>query len=619
MRRSQPFAQAASDTRAAGRGHPSPTDDGPKRAWPSAATAFLIIAAGLVPMMIGTEPYSVQLSLGLADQDGSREALDEYRRELVLHVSDVLAQPSDPADLLPWRVDVLPEERSLLLSVSSPDPTRGVSTGQRLVRSYLDRLDRLVRERVTTVTHGQAALMEVADSLQQQIGRSATQTPRATAAAGTCALPTTRQQLTERVDAWRVAVTYLQSELRQAEAQKQALDSAPPPQKSPVSAERRTAAQAADVALTQDLAELSVKLTELRASMLSVWQSAAPLIEELTLAAARLIQAGQEHGAAPAGIDRIIEQSEECHRWVEAFAGAWNREFAALRQDAVDPIGPSVVEVLDRCTRLRNDLLFNVSTALTALRGDLRSLEQGAATGGFSAAEQARQHRLTSALLSEFHALEKAYQHFELATGALQPENNPRLDAAQRAARGLRRRTQTRIQQIDDQLALVALHAAQQSRAAAARQLDENIGELRSELSRRLDEGLVLQANLVADRTAGEDLARTSAAAEVRRASTAETARVLDTVEAHLKELTESQAGRLDPAAVKLLGVTVQRQPINLTARITRGWLAASGMLVLLLLVPRLWRALSTRRAVSGAACSELPGGMLSGAAGKHA
>jgi hypothetical protein len=560
-------------------------------------------------MLIGTEPYSVVAMLGLSDQEGLAEARDEYRRELVLHVSETLTRSGEDTDVLKWSVVDQRPEHGLGLSLVSSDPQRGVAAAQRLMRSYLDRLDRIARARASNLSAGHVALLDSAARLQAQIANATSAAPLAPdhqnagrksggdsgPAPGS---PEARQELMRRMDAWRVAVTYLQDELHSAEARQHELVSSPAPQRASVPAEQRAAALAADVSLTQDLAELTVKLTELRASLLTVWQSAAARIDELTTAATHFSQAGRVDGAAQViSVDRIVDHAEECRRLIEAFAGAWNREFAAMRQEAVDPVGPSVVEGLERCMRLRNDLLFNVSSVLTAVRNELHGLEQGGQSGGFTGAEQARQHRITSALLSGFHALEKAHERFEFATAGVQPENNPRVDAALRAAQGLRRRTQARIQQIDEQLAGQALNAARQARVDAGRRLEQHIGQLREELSRRIDEGLTLQADWLAERAAADEWVRSTASAEERRLRVAETQKVLGTIESHVKEVAAAEAGGLDPAAVKPLGCTVQRLPIDLAGRIARGWLVASAMLVMVVFVPRLVRGLLRRQA----------------------
>jgi hypothetical protein len=400
---------------------------------------------------------------------------------------------------------------------------------------------------------------------------------------------------------WREAhqaFTGLRRDLGQASTAVQELRTAPAPTHGVVSSEEREAAYADDPALVQDLRELEVNLSILRKEVLDVWDGAARHLAEFRKALTPPTEGldgespADAHHRTPIPTAAAADAVERTIARVAATRGKLRVSLEAFAESAADvvdrlhaaPTDGRSAQILEGCQQVRTlvgDFLYGVSGTLSELRAAVESLDEEIIEG-------ARHHVLSSELRREFQAVEVAHHRFQFAAGAIEPADNFRLDAALRATRGLRRRTQERISEIEGRLQTMGRERARTRRLEQLHRAEAHLSETRAQADESIERILNLQEQLSVANVLTEDFLRTVLEAE-HAAKLADLAQAdLARRQSHLDRLREQRLAALDGMNARYEGCTVGRVPMELAGRLRQGGIAAALTLLTVGLVQ--WR-----------------------------
>ena len=242
--------------------------------------------------------------------------------------------------------------------------------------------------------------------------------------------------------------------------------------------------------------------------------------------------------------------------------------------------------VVEQLVHPLNDFLFDTARSLSTMRSRVQEV-------GDDPSDSARHHVYQSNLTRAFHTVQAAHHRFEFAAGALETPDNFRLDAAMKSARGLRRRSQDRIQEIEARLEAKAAERARQRHALELAEAEQFIDQVRSATDRTVDELIALQEELNLDTEASEAFLRAVLRAEVAtsRLEIARTDR--NQIEDRLRSLAAERVARAKTADVELVSCDVAGRPVNLDDRLRTGGVAG----ILTLITALLGQYWITRRA----------------------
>jgi len=287
----------------------------------------------------------------------------------------------------------------------------------------------------------------------------------------------------------------VQRQLDDTLAAADALRHAPEPSHGIVPSRARQETIDGDLDLQQDLRELNVRLAELKLRLLGVWQDSSATLEELLLTARTLAEsagrlrdpASLGESCAPladaAGIAQAYEEG------LTSFATQWVKEFSAVRLMEPDPFSAELLDVHTRLRKLLDEFTFQSGKEMKQLEELIRKIDMGAI-------DEARFHVLQSELTRRFHVLHQAHHQFESLGRAIEPSHNFRLDAVTQSAHGLRRRTQQRLEAIDEKLGAEALRRARDERANQLTEADERAGRLRHQSDEIVGEMIAVQIRI---------------------------------------------------------------------------------------------------------------------------
>ena len=347
-----------------------------------------------------------------------------------------------------------------------------------------------------------------------------------------------------------------------------------------------------NVEFQQDRAELRVQLAAVRAELLEVWQDASPRLDDLIAAAGTLEQLGQNpHASTATGdhratLERATEAAADYRRRLGDLVRSWTKEFVTLQQDQPDPAAARVLDTHQRVTDLLGDFLFEASTTLTAVRDQVHSLNE-------LSNDQARHHVLVADLTRAFHTLQAAHHQFEFAACQVRTGGNFRLAAAVKSARGLLRRTQYRLQELDRRLAERARQQARQARDDRIAELEQHCTELRALQQTGVEAIFEVQDRIDRVTSQAEDHVSATATAQAAARRADEIRTEIDQTRDSLTDLQARRKVPVRPEAVHLISRHVDSSPSNLNRRMAYGWAAAVTAFLALMLIQRL---ASTRR-----------------------
>jgi hypothetical protein len=259
------------------------------------------------------------------------------------------------------------------------------------------------------------------------------------------------------------------------------------------------------------------------------------------------------------------------------FAAVWDKEFAAIREIAIDPLASELIDAFPRVRTLLNDHLFAASNTLTELRGLVQSL-------GGDTSDEARHHVLQSEITRAFQTLQAASHRFEFAAGQLDPRDNFRLETALESARGLRRRSQHRIRAIDERLQQEALTLARKQRDERIADLERRVENQRADLQKNIAQIVRLQDQLNVSSELTEGFLKQSLRAESATREASVTQTDLDQTKAQLETLNKRRLVAAGDDRLELIFCDPLPAAANLWRR-----LQAAGLAALMTLTAIMW------------------------------
>jgi hypothetical protein len=550
-----------------------------RRPGPGGGIALSVILAAVVgAALVLTGDFTYRgTALFRVTGDATEERMDVYRRSLIAHAM----QPADRASAGQpaagaWHVQRI-GDRDLLLAVVTGSTEQAASV-RGVADGFLQLLEAEAEAARRTPGEAERLMAEYAERLQARWQKAQSELESAIANLPANDPRVGRSSLLERWRGMRDAFADAREELAEAKRSVDELQTSAPPTEGVVDAALREEALLADAPLQQDLKELEVSLTDLKLAALTAWQeSARHLQEALRLSEDFAIESTGDGSTDDARL-RAGRFSAELRRYREdltAFSTKWNAAFTALQQEAVDPRSESILDLHQQARTLLGDFLFQASERLSSLRSHTQIMGEGLDVA-------ARHHVLHSEIVRRFTTLQDAHHRFAFAAGMVEPNDNFRLDAALRSSRGLRRRAQDVMADIDLRL---AAEAREQALADRLRRIDEAQARLRHtrDLADRTVEDIVaLQEELNISTEMTESFLRSM----VRKDAADNLAQLAlqdhSTTEELVLALRARRLASIDAAGVQLVRVETPSRPENLGAHLRTGLIGFFGTLLVL-------------------------------------
>lgn len=548
--------------------------DGERRTRRPSIILALLAAAVAGVALLAVQPFRYPCA-ALIRMDGGADAeqLAEHRRLLLDYASQHVATESPAgARSASWSVDAPgPDQLRLCLTTTGRDS--GLERVRVLAEGFINDMQTRSQKLRTTATPQEKVLHERSTQLQAQLAQVESLFDTASAKVPTTDPRSKRASLLEDWHGKRDDFVRTRRDFIEAARNLDQLASLPPPEHGIVPTGERQEALERDEALQQDLRELEVQLVSARRELLNVRDSSAAPLTRLKTAAQTLATAAAtdtawlRDSAQRVEVERFSRTALEYVEAQQAFAAAWEREFADLAQDEVDPYDPRLIEIQLRLRKLLADFLFVSGKHLADLRRVTQALGEGPG-------DQARYHVLHSDLLRSYQTVQAAHHRFEFAASAVESAGNFRLDASLRGARGLHRRSKTRIRHIDNNLHTRAVERARQERTAQLAEAQQVVRQTRDATEQSIDSILGLQEQLNLKTELTEDFLQALVDAQLALARMELTREDLETTEQVLTRL-QAQRDQAGQARFELLNCKVIGPPVNLGRRLGLGTGAA--------------------------------------------
>jgi len=508
------------------------------------------------------------------------ERVAGFRGELLEYAWKRIAATNENPSALEQPVVHSDENGRLSLSVMTRDRTVGLAELRTIAAGFVE--GALQREETVrnTPTGAETVLMEIRNDLQKRMQEAEEQVDAAIAAMPKTDPSDHREALLERWQALRSNLSAVREELVGTAVQVEQLQTNPEATSAVISADERRRRVEGDDALQQDLKELTVNLTELKLHLLNVWQQSAGPLERLMADAddlQGLVPRSDEPSAAKSSLSQesgiparpsMADALEAYQDGLHAFTQRWDRAFTALKLMDVDPLNGEILDTFQRIRRDLNDFLFDAGKRLSSLRELVR-------TAGDDPGDTARRHVFYSNLTRAFQAAEASHHRFEFAAGTIETPENFRLDAALTSARGLRRRSQDRLNGIEETLQADATEREKKRRLDALGQAESAVQRVRSATDRAVDELIALQEELNLSAGLTEGFLRATLQAEVAATRLEMLRADLRWSGDRLQALADRRAADADAVRVELAWCGVEDRPFNLTERLRTGGLGA--------------------------------------------
>ena len=404
------------------------------------------------------------------------------------------SRPNGELGATPWQVDT-PDAAQLRLTIVAPDKTRGVERVRSLAQQFLAIIDTLAQQARSTPTEGERVLATYGSELGQRLDEAQVQLDAALAKLPQDDPLKQRASIRAKWEDLRSAFVEVRERAAASAADYHRLAEAGAPTRGVVSSEMRRAALQKDLTLQQDLKELAVAITEVKAHTLTVWRQAQSPTEKLSQTvrafdeALQSVHAGSATPATAATLGPIRASLLDYAEKLEAFRTAWSSSFADLRELEVDPYTANVLDRYQRIRRALSDFLFASARTLSQMRAAVGALNE-------SPSDQARDHVLRSTLVRAFQKVQNAHHQFEFVASEVQSPDHFRLDAALKSARGLRRRTRARIAKIEKHLQTEALERSRKQRINETQAAKELVERVRLAADETMDSLIDLQDQL---------------------------------------------------------------------------------------------------------------------------
>lgn len=554
-----------------------------------AAVAGLLV--GAVITLMGPFEYSCTTTMRITGR-ASKDHVAVCRKELLDYA---LVQGADTtgarAAFGGWLIDS-PEPSLLRLTLRTSDRRAGVALVRRIAQGFRERMRGLAADARETPTRAEELLAGRATELRERQAQAQAQIDAVMATIPDTDPAAHHDALAERWEQLRSDFSTSREELSRTSADVNRLRAEPEPTHGLVSAEQREQALQSDAALQQDLSELAVNLTEVKLHLSNVWQRSAGPLERIALRVHDLIETASSgsgrtnFGQGATRLQTLIGSTEAYRDMVETFRRVWTREFNAVRRLNIDPYNGETLDRYERVRRTLNDFLFAAARRLASIRSQVHAIADDPQDG-------ARHHVFQSSLMRAFHAMQTAHHRFEFAAGTIETPDNFRLDAALKAARGLRRRSRDCIRQIEEQLQAEAALRARQRQSRKLAGAEKHVRHLRAVTDRALGELIAMQDDLNVSAKQAETFLRAVLRIETVAARLELARNDLVQTEVQLDELVAERNVAANGTDVEIVSSGVVGGPGNLIERLGLG--ALGGALTLLSVLLGQWWI--TRRA----------------------
>ncbi len=554
----------------------------PHRRVSLAQAAIAASAVGIALTLAGRFEYRCVATMRIAGTPSSDQCA-VYRKELLDYTWDQLGgATSGDAASKRWFVDS-PAEDLLRVILITPDGDAGLERLRETATGFCDKMRATAAAARSTPSQAEDTLAGYGARLQARLNEAQDQVDAAISA-----LPETdpSEHRTALLSHWRALRSDFDTareQLAEASANIARLQSEPEPKYGLVSSEKHREALQADDVLQQDLRELAVNLSELKLHLLNVRQRSAGPLEQLALAADELIETASSnpHRAIPQKDPRsdlaLVVTVQAYRDMVKTFAKTWTYEFTALQRLEVNPYSGEVLDVYQRVRRQLSDFLFDAAKRLASMRSQVRALSA-------DPRDSARHHVFQSNLVRAFQTMQALHHRFEFAAGTIETPDNFRLDAALKAARGLRRRSQHQIRAIEEALQAQAAERTRKRRIQELARAGQLVAQVRTAADQTVDQLIALQRELNLSAELSEAFLRAVLKAEIATARLKLTQTDLTQTQGRLRQLTVERLSRAEAADIEFISADVTGRPVNLTARLGTGALAGSLTLVIVLL-----------------------------------
>jgi len=533
--------------------------------------ASLIV--GAVCGLAGRLDYRCGASFRVTGQNQA-EALSTVQGALVAFVHQATADAaSESGPAYSWSVDS-PEPGLLSLTFVTPDRDKGANFARDVAGRFVATMQADFKNAQDLPSGEEETLAQLMEQFSAELESTRTHVEASLSALETQPRPTQRDAILSRWSELKDTFARQRRALQQAMATLATARDTAPPSTGLVSVEERRQVLEADAALQQDLRELAVNVAELRQAVLEIDDRSRESLDELARAADELVAVLRNQDRSPlqpaqlALLEGVAREAEAYRVSFERFRARWDTELGGLRQGATDPVGPDLLDAHQRIRNLLNDFLYGAARHLTAIRSDLRSLDE-------TLADLARLYVLQSNVTRAFEVLQSAHHRFELNGTAMEPRDNHHIDAPLRAARGLHRRSQQRIEAHEELLGKRAIERARQAHTESIERASHEVTIARQRLDQAIAELIDLQdeLNQSADRTARYLHGRL----EVESASggLAAASALLASTEQRRAELAAHRIAALRDAGLELVECGMVDGPINLPERFRTGGVAA--------------------------------------------
>lgn len=505
-----------------------------------------------------------------------------YRKEL-LHFAWTQQSGNEPRPptTVPWTVDS-PRESQLRLTITVSDRSQGLPRVKALSRGFLSAVDKITQKTRSTPTEGERVLATYGSDLEQSLDEAQIQLDAALAKLPQDDPLKQRAGIRAQWEDLRTAFVDIRRQASASSADYERLIVDPEPKQGLVSAEMRQAALHADLTLQQDLKELAVAITEVKAHTLTVWRRTQSPGEKLAQAVRTLddalhsVHAGSATQDTAGTLGPIRASLTDYAQRLESFRTDWSNSFADLRELEVDPYTGNVLDRHQQIRRSLSDFLFGAARTLSEMRAAVSALNE-------SSSDQARDHVLRSTLVRAFQRVQNAHHQFEFAAGEVHSPDHFRLDAALKSARGLRRRTQSRMSHIEKALQVEALERSRKRRMDETQAAKELVERVRRTADETIDTLIDLQDELNLHADLSEGFVGAMLKVELAAGRLQLTQGYLNQTKSTLRDLRAKRLAPANPTKIEVVGYDELGSVIDWRGRAQTGGIGAALTLITVL------------------------------------
>ncbi len=556
--------------------------DRPRRASGIRLALVAAVVVGGALTLVGRLDYRCAAMFQMTPVPGERVRA-HYRKELLHFAWQQFSQEAHPDFVtVPWMVDS-PQESQLRLTITAPDRVRGTHQIESLAQGFLSVVARLAQQARSTPTEGERVLESYGSELEHSLDEAQVQLDAALEKLPQDDPLKQRANIRAKWNELRSAFAEAKKRAAESSSDYERLRSEPPPEHGVVSSDMRRSALHADLTLQQDLKELAVAISEVKAYSLTVWRRTQSPVDKLTQSvrtfeeALQSVHAGSTGAETGSRLGPIRAALADYGEQLKTFRDEWSAHFADLRLLDVDPYTAGVLDRHQRIRRSLSDFLFSASRSLSQMRTAVSALNE-------TSSDQARDHVLRSTLVRAFQRVQNAHHRFEFSASEVQSADHFRLDAALKSARGLRRRTQGRIAKIEKTLQAEAREQSRKRRIEETQTAKELAERVRAAADETIDSLINLQDELNKRADLSEEFRGAMLKVELAAGRLQLTQGYLNQTKSTLRDLRAKRLAPSNPTKIELVRCGVLGSAVDWGQRARTGGIAAMLTLLTVLL-----------------------------------